>query len=171
VKNRFSLNEVWAIIDQELDIDQYAERNLSHVVHRWIGEKHMHETGRNVGSGNQIVYTEKDIRRAIAYLRIQRVIGTVTGKVGSVVTRRLREIASYHRGGYAVAYLENGKSNVIVEWSEHGRDITKFLEGYDDTPFVVIPCFVAVFEKKKKEEPALNVVELDQMTDGNPYGH
>jgi hypothetical protein len=144
-QSRYTLNEVWAIIDQEMDIDQYAERNLSQVIHRWIGEKHMHETGRNVGSGFHIEYTEKDIRRAIAYLRIQRVIGTVTGKVGSVVTRRLREIASYHRDGYAFAYLENGKETVIVEHSDTGVKIMMLVEGYDDTPFIVIPCTVGVF--------------------------
>ena len=144
--SRYGVSEVWAIIDQEMGVDMPPTQNLSHVLHRWIGEKHMHETGRKVGSGNKIVYTEKDIRRAIAYIRIKRVIGTVTGRVGSMVTRRLREIASYHREGYAVAYLENGKNNVIVEHSEHGRDIISFLEGYNDTPFIVIPCGVSVLD-------------------------
>jgi hypothetical protein len=145
-KTRYGVNEIWDVIDQELDIDEYAERNLTTVIHRWIGEKHIYETGRNQGSGNRIVYTEKDIRRAIAYLRIQRLIGTVTGKVGSVVTRRLREVASYHREGWAVATLDiDGESQVFHQSSM--SEMSVMLSWGKSV--IVIPCEVSALEQEE----------------------
>lgn len=142
--NRYGISEVWEIIDQEVGLTGEIHQTQ---VNRWIGERHMHDTGRSLGSGGPVEYKEKDIRRAIAYLRLKRVTGATTGKVGSDVARRMRQVASWHTDGYVVAYLENGKDSVVVEHSEHGRDITAFLEGHNDTPFIVIPCTVESFNQ------------------------
>ncbi len=144
-KTRFGINEIWAIINQELGVDEYAERNLTVVVHRWIGERHMHETGRNVGSGNRIEYTEKDIRRAIAFIRTKRVIGTVTGSVGAEVTRGLRQVASYFADGYAVAYVQNATDGLQIDHLHEGGLVD--LIGHN-VAFVAIPCVVEVLDQR-----------------------
>jgi hypothetical protein len=162
------VSEVYAIVEQEVgDTGSTSPNNISTVVHRWIGEKHMHETGRNVGSGNKIDYTEKDIRRAVAHHRIMQLIGAVTGKVGSTVTRRLREVASYHRDGWAVATVNlDGDRQVFHQNSL--QEISTMLSW--GKSIIIIPCEVGVLEPEQGE-PALNTEDLDQMTDGNPYGH
>lgn len=144
-KTRFGINEIWAIIDQELGIDQYAERNLTVVVHRWIGEKHIHETGRSVGSGNRIEYTEKDIRRAIAYVRTKRVIGSVTGSVGAEVTSGLRQVASYFADGYAVAYVLFENDELHIDHL-HKEGIVELVGS--NVAFVAIPCVVEVLDQR-----------------------
>ena len=144
-KTRFGINEIWAIINQELDVDEYAERNLTVVIHRWIGERHMHETGRNVGSGNRIEYTEKDIRRAIAFVRTKRVIGTVTGSVGAEVTRGLRQVASYFVDGYAVAYALNSDDGLQID---HLHKVGLMELVGRNVSFVAIPCVVEVLDQR-----------------------
>lgn len=145
MSKRYRLDEVWALIEEEVGI-QYPDiqnRNKSGVLHRWIGEKHMHETGRNVGAGVRIDYTEKDIRRAIATIRLQRLVGTVTGKVGTSTTRRIREIASYYRSGWAVAFLDMEGAEAVIE----AADVTEVAQMLTNGAAVIaLPCYVAVLD-------------------------
>lgn len=108
--------------------------STSQVVHRWMGEKYMHEIGAHAGSGNPIEYTGKDIRRAVAYLRVINLIGAGLGREAMRMRERVRDIASWHTNGWVI--VVNGTA-----WWTDDTDVIWLAIDEGET-FLLVPCYV-----------------------------
>jgi hypothetical protein len=112
----------------------------SQQLHRWIGERHLKNTGRHPGSGNSFEYTEKDIRRAVAYKRLRRLVGAAVGSRGRDVADGVRELVAYHRSGNVLVTHED------IFWIRDDA-LIEVVEMYlaAARPVVVVPCSVLGF--------------------------
>ena len=110
-------------------------------LHRWIGERYMYEIGARVGSGNQIQYTDKDIRRAVAYLRLVRLIGAGLGKTAQQMRDRVREVASWHTNGWVIVTQGD------VYHTDDTDHIWYLIDGTH--PYLVIPCAVDILKAER----------------------
>ncbi|RKZ95677.1 MAG: hypothetical protein DRQ40_03075 [Gammaproteobacteria bacterium] len=129
----YTFQEALELIGTEEQIRMKGNEQ-SNTLHRWIGERHLADTDRKPGSGFSFAYTEKDIRRAIAYLRLRHLVGGAIGSEARIVADRIREVASWHYDGFAVA-IENN-----VMWLPTHHDVGDLIsEGYG---VVSIPCEV-----------------------------
>jgi len=136
----YGLKASISIIASSVDLSNYSmstrEDTQSQVLHRWIGERYMHEIGTQRGSGNPIEYTSKDLRRAIAYLRIVNLIGAGVGREANVMRERVREVASWHTNGWVMVVdgevFHTDDTDVIWYSIDHGHS------------YLIVPCWVGL---------------------------
>lgn len=140
--NHYTFSEVLDIIEQTVEFPTPIVQWQSNQLHRWIGERHMVDSGRKPGSGNQIVYNEKDIRRAVAYLRLRSVAGEALGSHARVISDRVREIAAYHTDG--VVFSTDDHTVDSVFWTDAPLVTVDYLLE-QGSAFVMIPCAVELF--------------------------
>lgn len=142
--DHYTFSEVLEIISQSVEFPTPTHQWQSNQLHRWIGEKHMIESGRKPGSGHVIVYNEKDIRRAIAYLRLRAVAGEAIGSHARIISDRVREVAAYHQDGYVFTTDTFTDPEDRVFWTETPYTSVQWMleQGH---AFVVIPCSVEIF--------------------------
>jgi hypothetical protein len=110
-------------------------------LHRWIGERYMYEIGARIGSGKQIQYTDKDIRRAVAYLRLINLVGAGLGKDAQRMRDRVREVASWHTNGWVV----------VTQGEVYYTDDTDHIWLIIDRghPYLIIPCYVHLLSSER----------------------
>lgn len=108
--------------------------STTQVMHRWMGEHYIHEIHKDTGSGYPIEYTEKDIRRAVAYLRTINLIGAGLGREAARMRERVRDIASWHTNGWVV--VTNGTA-----WWTDDTDVI-WLAIDEGHTFLLVPCYV-----------------------------
>lgn len=111
----------------------------SQQLHRWIGEAHMGASGRLQGPGNAIEYAEKDIRRAVAYLRLRALIGAGIGADAQMIRERVREVASWHTDGWVMILMKD-LTPPFVDWTSSTEEAASFIaRGYT---VLVVPCAI-----------------------------
>ena len=138
----FTFKAALEVISQSVDLPAPTRAWQSNQLHRWVGERHMAESGRNPGSGSQIEYNEKDIRRAVAYLRLRAVGGETIGSKARVVSDRVREIAAWHPNGYV--FTTDGVVLDEVFWS-NTPVVTMDHLLREGRAFIALPCTVDYF--------------------------
>ena len=116
----------------------------SQQLHRWIGEAHMGASGRLRGPGHHIEYTEKDIRRAVAYLRLRALIGAGIGANAQAVRERIREVASWHTEGWVTLFVTGNA--MVVDWDQQVSGAVANLA--TGNPVLVIPCSIQDLDDK-----------------------
>ena len=136
---RYSLDQaIWEVL-RNTENHPYDDSSVqSNQLNRWIGQAYMAATGRLQGSGNVIEYTEKDIRRAVAYLRLRALIGAGIGADAQEMRERVRDVASWHTDGWVVVTNEEPK----VTWTDDVEDaLATILTGMAVT---IVPCALQV---------------------------
>ena len=110
----------------------------------WVGHAFLHATGRNPNA-DDLFYNVKDLRRAVAYLRVVGLTGYGTGKTAARLHARVREMAAWHAVGAITVSRRDGVEDPFIDWvaSEFVPDM---LLGYlaEGSAFLVIPCEVDV---------------------------
>ena len=131
----YGIKAALSIIAASVEIPSIGYGDIqSQVLHRWIGERYMHEIGSNTGSGNPMQYTDKDIRRAIAYRRTIALIGAGLGRDASLMRERVREVASWHTRGWVIV------GDGDVGWTDDTDYIWSVIDS--SATFMLIPCSV-----------------------------
>lgn len=133
---RYTFKAALDVIARELDVDdhkKFIEHTNPRHLHVWIGERHLAETNRLPLSGPLEFYTEKDLRRAIAFGRFQSICGAGIGKEAAAVRERIREVASWHTYGAVLV------TDFYVSWTDRELRYDSILESKS---FAVIPCTV-----------------------------
>lgn len=138
---RFTLEQAIQLSLENAESDMYDDRPVqSSQLHRWIGEAYMGASGRLQGSGIPVEYAEKDIRRAVAYLRLRSLIGAGIGADAQDMRERVREVASWHETGWIVATDEEPK----VDWTPDAEEALSMIFG--GRAVVIIPCTIGQIE-------------------------
>lgn len=131
----YSSKAAASVVLEELkfkDPQSFMEHVSQSDMKRWIGERHLAETDRL----DVDLYTEKEVRRAVAFARFQSISGAGIGKHAQQIRDRIRDMASWHTEGWIVA--------TGIEDVHHVDDalaIAVMILGPD--PFVVVPCTVS----------------------------
>lgn len=120
-------------------------------LHSLIGFRHMALTGRQEtgplkGHDGVLVpheYTEIDIRRATAAIRVGKAIGEGSGRTSFRMLDAVQGFASGHYGGVVIA------SDDLVRWIEKitWNAVNAYLGS--GSVFLIVPCYVSVLRPSK----------------------
>ena len=114
-------------------VDSWASEH--HRLQTIIGEDHLYD--KKHGSGYSIEYDDKDVRRAVAHLRINKVLGVSVGAGTSQIRESIKTVAMEHGDGSVI--YDGSRATWI--WGPELIDIiqTLLIEGKG---FVVVPCSI-----------------------------
>jgi hypothetical protein len=137
MNKRYSFKAVLNILADELDIparEEFTTNTNPRHLHVWIGERYLADTGRFPHGGALEDYTEKDVRRAVAYGKFQKICGAGIGKEAAIARERIREVASWHTDGWITVL------DFDVTWTDEPRDVNKRI--LEHVTFAVVSCYV-----------------------------
>lgn len=133
--------EVIDLLAQEgFEVKHYTHANPM-VVHRLMGTTYVGVKHREPGSGHYIEYDEEDVRRAVAGLRLNRLLGEgKLDRMGSHERNRIIERVSHERHGW-VLWAAN-----LIGWFDDPVELAEALSR-SLTAFIVVPCYVRSLEQ------------------------
>lgn len=124
-------------------VDSWASEH--HRLQTIIGEGHLYD--KKHGSGYSIEYDDSDVRRAIAHLRINKVLGIAVGAGTSRIREGIKSLAMHHSDGsviydgYAATWL----------WGSHLKDEVETLL-IAGKAFVIVPCYIESLKAELTKE-------------------
>ena len=104
----------------------------------YVGRKFLHATGRNPNDPD-VLYNVKDLRRAVAYVRMTGLVGFGTGGWSAKLHDRVREMASWHANGYIVVTHVDTVREPFIDWAD---SLSVVLIGLDGASVLAVPCDV-----------------------------
>ena len=110
-----------------------------HRLQQIIGEDHLYSRKR--GSGVPIEYTEEDVRRAVAHLRIRETVASASSHQMSYVHEQIKNVAVQHNTGSVIHDGHSATWKWGSELRDHIQDLLIAGKG-----FIVIPCRVESLE-------------------------
>ncbi len=105
----------------------------------WVGHKFLNATDRDPNDPD-VFYNVKDLRRAVAYVRVTSLVGFGTGKAAAKLHNRVREMAAWHASGYIVVTSVDTMFDPTIDWADSLAVVMMGLEG---ASVLAIPCDVA----------------------------
>lgn len=104
----------------------------------WVGHKFLHATGRDPNA-DDLFYNVKDLRRAVAYVRVTALVGFGTGKIAAKMHDRVREMAAWHASGYIVVTRVDTVFDPFIDWADSA---SVPLLDFTGSSVLVVPCEV-----------------------------
>lgn len=105
----------------------------------YVGHKFLNATGRDPNDPD-VFYNVKDLRRAVAYVRVTALVGFGTGKWAAKLHDRVREMAAWHANGYIVVTHVDSVRDPFIDWADSLAVVLMALEG---ASVLAVPCEVA----------------------------
>ncbi len=133
-----NLSQVFDILMEE-ELDQVpewkeADNGGANTIHRAIGNDFME--ARRPGSGGNVDYTIKDVRRIVAYLRLTAVTGTAKSTASARMYDAMKNVAMNHDDG--VSYFDGERANWAASLED--QDLIDVLQSGQGV--IIIPCFL-----------------------------
>ncbi len=105
----------------------------------YVGHKFLIATGRDPNDPD-VFYNVKDLRRAVAYIRVTALVGFGTGRWAAKLHDRVREMAAWHANGYIVVTHVDTVRDPFIDWAD---SLSVVLIGLDGAAVLAVPCDVA----------------------------
>lgn len=106
----------------------------------WVGHAFLHSTGRDPNDPD-VFYNVKDLRRAVAYLRVVGLLGFGTGKVAAKLHARVREMAAWHATGAILVTKTDKAAAALIDWVDNENIGTMIVDALTDGASVLaISC-------------------------------
>ncbi len=108
----------------------------------WVGHKFLYATGRDPNDPD-VFYNVKDLRRAVAYLRVVGVMGYGIGKTAAHLHDRVRDMAAWHATGAITVIKIDQVPDPFIDW-QTTEVLPDMILGAiaDGSSILAIPCEV-----------------------------
>lgn len=134
-------NDIAQLLATQFGWDEFPKPDA---IATWVGHAFLHATDRNPNDPD-ILYNVKDLRRAVAYLRVVGLLGFGTGKVAARLHARVREMAAWHAVGAITVSKDDELEEPFIDWTASEFVPDMLLEHLSDgVAFLVVPCEVDV---------------------------